>query len=156
MSSRQHGHAGQDHACRIPHYDVRDLIIREDIMAKTKELAELITTSAEVEFYKEAEKRIQNHREVQDLIKLIKKKQKEIVAFEHTFKNPAMVKKIEQEIEDLQDKLDEFPIVNQFKQAQDDLNQLLQMIVSVIRDTVSEKISVESAVTQPEISNCSD
>lgn len=153
MAGHHHVH---EEECAIPHYDVRDLIIRDDIMAKAKELAELISTSEEVEFYKKAEKQIAQNEQVQNLIKLIKKKQKEIVAFETTFKNKKMVEKIEAEIEELQDQLDSIPIVNQFKQTQQDLNDLLQMIISVIRDTVSEKINVETGTIDPNVKNCSD
>ncbi len=129
--------------CGIPKFDSRDLVIRADIMAKAKELAELIGTSEEVEQFKKAEKLIQEHERVQTLISTIKKKQKEIVAFE-TFQNKAMVEKIEQEIAALQDELDEIPLVTEFQQSQSDINYLLQLVVSVIRDTVANKVNVES------------
>ncbi|RRJ67716.1 hypothetical protein EHV15_22850 [Paenibacillus oralis] len=112
-------------------------------MAKAKELAELIGTSEEVEQFKKAEKLIQAHERVQTLISAIKKKQKEIVAFE-TFQNKVMVEKIEQEIAALQDELDEIPLVTEFQQSQSDINYLLQLVVSVIRDTVAGKVNVES------------
>lgn len=134
-----------DHTdCGIPKFDSRDLVIREDIMAKAKELAELIGTSEEVRQFQKAEKLIQQHERIQVLISAIKKKQKEIVAFE-SFQNQTMVQKIEQEIEELQDELDGIPLVTEFQQSQTDINYLLQLVVSVIRDTVSEKVNVESA-----------
>lgn len=137
----QHQH--HDHTdCGIPKFDSRDLIIREDIMAKAKELAALIGTSEEVRQYQKAEKMIQDHERVQTLISAIKKKQKEIVAFE-SFQNKAMVDKIEREIEELQDELDNIPLVTEFQQSQSDINYLLQLVISVIRDTVSEKVNVE-------------
>ncbi|MCM3699055.1 RicAFT regulatory complex protein RicA family protein [Paenibacillus macerans] len=129
--------------CGIPKFDSRDLVIRGDIMGKAKELAELIGTSEEVEQFKKAEKLIREHERVQTLISTIKKKQKEIVAFE-TFQNKAMVEKIEQEIAALQDELDDIPLVTEFQQSQSDINYLLQLVVSVIRDTVAGKVNVES------------
>lgn len=123
---------------------VRDLYVRGDIMKKAQELADAIAASEEVEIYRKAEKQIQSNERVQSLIKLIKKKQKELVAFQTTFKNEQMVQKIEKEIEELQDELDNIPIVSQFQQTQADLNYLLQMVVSAIRDSVSEKINVEA------------
>ncbi len=125
-------------------FDIKDLLVRDDIMAKAKELADLISTSEEVEIYRKAEKQIAGHAEIQQLIASIKKKQKEIVAFETTFKNKAMAEKIENEIDELQDRLDSYPIVGQFRQSQTDLNYLLQLIISVIRDTLSEKINLDS------------
>ncbi|MNW33677.1 hypothetical protein D3C74_106430 [compost metagenome] len=138
----QHQH--QDHTdCGIPKYDSRDLVIREDIIKKAKELAGLIGTSEEVVQFQKAEKLIQNHERIQALISAIKKKQKEIVAFE-SFQNKNMVDKIEREIDELQDELDGIPLVTEFQQSQSDINYLLQLVVSVIRDTVSDKVNVET------------
>ncbi len=140
-----HDHDHNEDGCSIPTFDNRDLIVREDILTRAKELAQLITTSEEVEMYQRSEKLIQSHDRVQGLIATIKKKQKELVAFQNTFKNPAMVEKIEGEIDTIQDELDNIPIVQQFQQSQVDVNYLLQSIVSVIRDSVAEKLDVEAA-----------
>jgi cell fate (sporulation/competence/biofilm development) regulator YmcA (YheA/YmcA/DUF963 family) len=147
-----HHHDHEDgHSCDVPKFDTRDLLVREDIMEKAKELAGLIFTSEEVQHYRRAEKQIQGNDRIQSLITMIKKKQKEVVAFETTFKNEQMVKKIESEMETLQDELDGIPIVSEFQQSQSDINYLLQLVVSIVRDTVSEKINVEDAqVEAPE------
>ena len=141
---------GQDHVRTNTYgmatYNSRDLVIREDILAKAGELAELISTSEEVQTFKQAEEKIQNHERVQGLIKTIKKKQKEIVAFE-TFQNKDMVAKIEREIEELQEEIDGIPLVLEFQQSQSDINYLLQLVVSVIHDTVSEKVNVDEATS---------
>jgi len=128
-------------------YTNTELIVREDILAKAKELAELLTTSSEVQIYQQAEKQISGNPEIQTLIASIKKKQKEIVAFEK-FQNQKMVDKIEKEIDDLQDELDGIPIVSEFKQTQTDINYLLQLVMSVIRDSISDKINVEAGKTE--------
>ncbi|AJY76642.1 RicAFT regulatory complex protein RicA family protein [Paenibacillus beijingensis] len=145
-TSGKHDHEhGQEPGASIPVYDTRDLLVRSDIMAKAKELANLIYTSEEVQQFRRAEKQIQGNDRIQTLISQIKKKQKEAVAFEQTFKNAAMVKKIESEMENLQDELDGIPIITEFQQSQSDINYLLQMVVSVIRDTVAEKITLDDA-----------
>lgn len=129
-------------------YDTRDLVIQEDVMAKAKELADLISSSEEVQQFQQAEEKIRTHDRVQDLITVIKKKQKEIVAFE-SFRNKDMVAKIEAEIEVLQDEIDGIPVVVEFQQSQSDINYLLQLVISVIRDTVSEKVNVEVGTDSP-------
>ncbi|MBV6713003.1 RicAFT regulatory complex protein RicA family protein [Paenibacillus chitinolyticus] len=138
----------------MEHYTNTEMIVREDILAKTKELAELLTTSSEVQFFQQAEKQINQNEHIQSLIQAMKKKQKEIVAFEK-FDNEIMVKKIEKEIEDLQDELDNIPIVSEFQQSQADINYLLQLVMGVIRDTLADKITVESGSAQPP-SSCSE
>lgn len=133
-----------DHTdCGIPKFNSRDLVIRGDIMSKAKELAELIGTSEEVQHFQKAEQLIQQHERVQALISTIKKKQKEVVAFE-SFQNKAMVEKIEGEMNELQEELENIPVVTEFQQSQSDINYLLQLVISVIRDTVSEKVNVEA------------
>lgn len=139
--------------CGMELYYNKDLIVREDIMAKAKELAGLLSTSNEVQFFQKAEKQIANNDHIQTLISAIKKKQKEIVAFE-SFQNQKMVDKIEKEIEALQDELDAIPIVSEFKQSQEDINYLLQLVMTVIRDTISETITVEQGTVTS--STCSD
>lgn len=142
--AHEHDHE-QEKYSNIPTYDNRELIVREDILARAKELAHLITTTEEVDLFQRAEKLVQGNEKVQGLIAQMKKKQKEIVAFETTFKNQAMVDKIQKEIDALQDELDGLPVVQQFQQSQVDVNYLLQSIVSIIRDTVAEKVDVEAA-----------
>ncbi|MCG7376847.1 YlbF family regulator [Paenibacillus sp. ACRSA] len=132
----------------MPTYDTRNLVIRDDIMGKAKELADMLGTSEEVRQFQQAESKIRDHERIQQLIATIKKKQKEIVAFE-SFKNADMVNKIEQEITDLQDELDSIPLVTEFQQSQSDINYLLQLVISVIRDTVSEKVNVEAGTDSP-------
>ncbi|WFR61768.1 YlbF family regulator [Paenibacillus amylolyticus] len=132
----------------MPTYDTRNLVIRDDIMGKAKELADMLGTSEEVRQFQQAETKIRDHERIQQLIATIKKKQKEIVAFE-SFKNVEMVKKIEQEIDDLQSELDSIPLVTEFQQSQSDINYLLQLVISVIRDTVSEKVNVEAGTDSP-------
>lgn len=157
QSEQQEHGCGHDHehagGCSIPSFHTRDLLVKEDIQKKAKELASLIYTSEEVQHYRRAEKQINGNERVQQLIAQIKKKQKEVVAFETTFKNPDMVKKIEGEMEALQDELDGIPIVSEFQQSQSDINYLLQLVISIVRDTVAEKINVENA-SSPESEDC--
>ncbi|RUS48247.1 RicAFT regulatory complex protein RicA family protein [Cohnella sp. AR92] len=149
-----HEHCNHDDEYVIPRFDNRELIVREDILARARELAQLITTTEEVSLYQKSEKLVQGHEKIQGLIAQIKKKQKELVAFQTTFKNQSMVDKIEQEISVLQDELDQMPVVQQFQQSQTDVNYLLQSIVSIIRDSVAEKLDLEAAQKEEAPENC--
>ncbi|MCP1305800.1 RicAFT regulatory complex protein RicA family protein [Paenibacillus tyrfis] len=139
--------------CGMELYTNTEMIVREDILGKAKELAGLLATSSEVQFFQQAEQQIAGNDHIQTLISAIKKKQKEIVAFE-SFENKKMVEKIEKEIDELQDQLDSIPIVSQFKQSQEDINYLLQLVMSVIRDTISDTITVEQGTVAR--SGCSE
>lgn len=155
MTQHSHDSSSKVSPCSsMPSFNTRDLLVRDDIMAKAKQLAEMICTTEEVSQYQKAEKLVQKHDRVQELISAMKKKQKEIVAFE-SFQNQAMVEKIEKEIDELQQELDNIPLVVEFQQSQTDVNYLLQLVMSVIRDTVAEKIDVEAA-TPEDPDSCSD
>ena len=139
----------------IPSHSITDLRVKEDIQEKARELANLLAQSEEVTQYRQAEAKIQNHDRVQQLITTIKKKQKEAVAFE-SFQNPDMVAKIEAEISSLQDELDGIPVVNTFQQSQSDINYLLQLVISIVRDTLTDKINMEDGKPAEESEDCMD
>lgn len=60
----------------MPTYDTRNLIIRDDIMGKAKELADMLGTSEEVRQFQQAEAKIRDHERIQQLIATIKKNKK--------------------------------------------------------------------------------
>lgn len=63
----------------MPTYDTRNLVIRDDIMGKAKELADMLGTSEEVRQFQQAETKIRDHERIQQLIATIKKKQKRLL-----------------------------------------------------------------------------
>lgn len=128
--------------------DAPALWTREEILGKTRELAGLISSSEEVRIFQQAERQIQGHERIQTLIATIKKKQKEIVAFE-AMKNTKMAAVIETELRELQDELDAIPIVGDYQEGQVEINDLLQMVISAIHSTVSEKVAVERGADSP-------
>jgi Predicted membrane protein len=136
-------HSEHSAASQIRQFKAAELVLREDILAKTKELADLLADSDEVHTYREAERKIKENERIQSMIAAIKKKQKEIVGFKY-FENQQMVEKIEKEIEELQDELDSIPLVQQFQQTQSDINYMLQLVVTVIRESLAEKINMDS------------
>jgi len=115
---------------------------REEILQKALELANLFASSSEVDFFRRAEQQIDGNTHVQQLIKAIKKKQKEIVGFE-AFGNKDMTAAIEAEIAGLQEEMDNIPIVQEYQQSQSEINYLLQEVIGAVRDTVSAKIDLE-------------
>lgn len=116
-----------------------DLVSRKDILDKARELSDYIANSNEVDFFKKAEQKIKKNDKVQTLISQIKRKQKEAVNAEHLQKSNLLAQ-IESDLDALNNQLDEIPIVQEFKQSQVDVNDLLQLVTSVISNTVTEKI----------------
>lgn len=115
------------------------LATREEIIAKAEELADLISRSDEVEFFKLAEQKIKRNMKVEELIARIKAKQKEAVHAEH-YHTPTHLAEVEKEIERLTEELDAIPVVQEFKRSQVEVNELLQLVTNIISNTVTEKI----------------
>ena len=68
---------------------------------------------------------------------------------------PEMLEKIEAEMEELQDELDSIPVVTEFQQSQADINYLLQLVISIVRDTLTEKINLDD-MPKEESDDCLD
>lgn len=115
---------------------------KADILKKARDVADRLEQTEQIDFFKRAEKKINGNKKVQDLIKQIKLLQKESVNLQHFQKHEAY-KKNEEKIDRLLAELDGIPIVQEFRQSQTDVNDLLQLISSAI----SEK--VETAMQPP-------
>ncbi|HET7657611.1 MAG TPA: YlbF family regulator [Bacillales bacterium] len=110
-----------------------------EIIAKAKELARMISETEEVDFFKRAEKQINENGKVSQLIEDIKKTQKEAVNLQHFGKHEAL-KEVEEKINRMTDEVDNIPIVQEFKQSQTEVNNLLQLVTTTISNTVTEEI----------------
>ncbi|HET7657533.1 MAG TPA: YlbF family regulator [Bacillales bacterium] len=110
-----------------------------EIIAKAKELARMISETEEVDFFKRAEKQINENTKVSELIEGIKKQQKEAVNLQHFGKHEAL-KKVEEKIDQMTDEVDQIPIVQEFKQSQVEVNSLLQLVTTTISNKVTEEI----------------
>lgn len=116
---------------------------KEDIVKQAHELAKMIAETEEVDFFKRAEAQINENQKVREMISSIKSLQKQAVNFQHYGKDRAL-HMVEEKIEKLEKELDEIPIVQEFKQSQTDVNDLLQMVASAISNKVTDEIIVST------------
>ena len=112
---------------------------KDDIMKRAEELATMIAETEEVDFFKRAEAQIHENQKVREIIASIKSLQKQAVNFQHYGKIEAL-KMVEAKIENLEKEIDEIPVVQQFKESQTDVNDLLQIVASVISNNVTDHI----------------
>ncbi|CUA80356.1 RicAFT regulatory complex protein RicA family protein [Anoxybacillus suryakundensis] len=112
---------------------------KDDIVQKAKELAKMIAETEEVEIFKQAEAKIHENEKVRTMIAKMKSLQKQAVNLQHYGKIEAL-KKVEAEIDDIYEQLSDIPIVEQFKQSQVEINDLLQLVASTISKTVTDEI----------------
>lgn len=115
------------------------LYTKDEIVEKAKELAHMIANTEQVEFFKKAEAQINENQFVREKIASLKTLQKQAVNFQHLGKEKAL-KLVEEKIEKIEQELDEIPIVQEFKQSQFEVNNLLQLVSNAIANNVTTEI----------------
>jgi len=115
------------------------LYTKEEIVEKAKEIAHMIANTEQVEFFKKAEAQINENQFVREKIASLKTLQKQAVNFQHLGKERAL-KLIEEKIEKIELEIDELPIVQEFKQSQYEVNNLLQLVSNAIANNVTDEI----------------
>ncbi|OAS83251.1 MULTISPECIES: RicAFT regulatory complex protein RicA family protein [Metabacillus] len=115
------------------------LYTKDDIVAKARELAQMISESNEVDFFKRAEAQINENQKVREMIASIKSLQKQAVNFQHYGKHEAL-KQVEAKIDKIQNELDEIPIIQEFQESQIEVNDLLQLVSHTISNKVTNEI----------------
>ena len=112
---------------------------RDEIIAKAREIALMIANTEQVEFYKRAEEQINENQKVRENIASLKSLQKQAVNFQQYGKEKAL-SIIEGKIEKIQAEIDAVPIVQEFKESQSEVNDLLQMVSTTIANGVTDEI----------------
>lgn len=116
---------------------------KDDIVAKALEVAKMIAETEEVDFFKRAEAQIHENERVKNLIDEIKGLQKQAVNLHH-YGKPEALKRTEDKIAKIEAELDSIPVVQEFKQSQGDVNDLLQLVASTISNKVTDEIIIST------------
>lgn len=116
---------------------------KDEIIERAKELAKMIADTEEVDFFKRAEAQINENEKIRATISNIKGLQKQAVNLQHFGKKEAL-KKTEDKITALENELDEIPIVQEFKQSQIEVNELLQLVANTISNKVTDEIIIST------------
>lgn len=112
---------------------------KDEIIEKARDLAHMLANTEEVEFYKRAEAQINENQKVREKIASMKSLQTQAVNFQNYEKERAL-KAIEKKIEQVQGEIDAIPLVQEFKQSQDEVNNLLQLVSNTIANSVTDEI----------------
>ncbi|GEL75801.1 RicAFT regulatory complex protein RicA family protein [Tenuibacillus multivorans] len=112
---------------------------RQQIVAEAKDLAKKLANIDEIERFKQLEAKINDNNKVQSYITKIKALQKQAVNLQHYGKGEAL-KRVEEELDRFQQELDAIPIVQEFKDSQVVVNDILQRITNTIANEVTDEI----------------
>ncbi|WP_079709521.1 RicAFT regulatory complex protein RicA family protein [Paraliobacillus ryukyuensis] len=108
---------------------------KEVILAEAEKLADRMVQIEEVARFKLVENRLNQNEKIKKLINNMKALQKQAVNFQAYGKTEAL-KKVDAQIDDLQAEIDAIPIVEEFKELQMVMNDLLQRISQTITKQV--------------------
>ncbi|GEN30504.1 cell fate (sporulation/competence/biofilm development) regulator YmcA (YheA/YmcA/DUF963 family) [Cerasibacillus quisquiliarum] len=112
---------------------------RKQVLDQAKKLANMIANTEEIERFKAVEAKINENEKVQSLMTKIKALQKQAVNLQAYGKEEAL-KRVEEQLERLQDELDRIPIVEEFKETQIIVNDILQLISGTIARSVTKEV----------------
>lgn len=112
---------------------------RKEVLDEAKQLAAMLAKTEEIERFKQLETKINQNEKVQKLISRIKALQKQAVNLQAYDKKEAL-KKVEAEIDRVQDELDSIPIVEEFKEVQAIVNDVLQLVSGTIAREVTNHV----------------
>lgn len=114
---------------------------RTQVLDEAKSLAQMLAKTEEIDRFKQVEAKINENKKVQQLITKIKALQKQAVNFQAYEKTEAL-KKVEAEIDRLQAEIDDIPVVQEFKETQVVVNDILQLVSGTIsREVTNDVIS---------------
>ncbi|RLL45389.1 hypothetical protein D8M04_11080 [Oceanobacillus piezotolerans] len=112
---------------------------RKEVLDEARRLADMIASTDEIERFKLVEAKLNENKKVQQLIQKIKTLQKSAVNLQAYGKQEAL-KKVEEEIDRLQNEIDEIPVVQEFKEIQIVVNDVLQLVSGTIAREVTNKV----------------
>ncbi|WP_026907559.1 RicAFT regulatory complex protein RicA family protein [Paucisalibacillus globulus] len=112
---------------------------RTQVLEEARKLAEMLAGTEEIDRFRQVEAKLNENQKVTKLIQKIKTLQKQAVNFQAYEKREAL-KRIEEEIDRLQAEVDEIPIVQEFKETQIVVNDVLQLVSGTIAREVTNKV----------------
>lgn len=112
---------------------------RKQVVEEAHKLGKMLADIEEIDRFKQLEAKLNDNMKIQGHIKKIKALQKQAVNLQAYGKEEAL-KKVEGELDRLQNELDEIPVVSEFKESQVLINDILQMITSTISRELTNEI----------------
>lgn len=112
---------------------------RDQVLTEAKELASMLAKTEEIERFKQVEAKINQNEKVQKLISRIKTLQKQAVNLQAYEKTEAL-KKVEAEIDRVQEEIDSIPVVQEFQEIQVVVNDVLQLVSGTIAREVTNHV----------------
>src|SRR5690625_2318349 len=112
---------------------------RKEVLDEARKLATMLANTEEIDRFKQVEAKINDNEKVQKLISNIKILQKQAVNLQ-AYEKKAALEKVEAEIDRLQAEIDDIPVVQEFKEIQVVVNDILQLVTGTIAREVTNNV----------------
>jgi cell fate (sporulation/competence/biofilm development) regulator YlbF (YheA/YmcA/DUF963 family) len=116
------------------------MVDRNRIWEYANELGQLLAEAPEVEQYKRTEQALQQNIEAQSLIRQFRELQEELSSLEERGTDRKYTKPLRDRIYQLIIQMDQIPEIQQFKEAQNKINELLGSVSQLLADTIMKKM----------------
>ncbi|MBU0437465.1 hypothetical protein CD110_05105 [Staphylococcus casei] len=110
---------------------------KDDILEAATQLSERIKSLDTVKEYHAVEAQIHHNKHIEQRMKDLKKTQKQSVNLQNYGKTEAL-KQSEGKIHDIEQNINDLPIVEEFRESQTEANDLLQMMISTMSDRLNQ------------------
>ncbi|MGZ2416182.1 cell fate (sporulation/competence/biofilm development) regulator YmcA (YheA/YmcA/DUF963 family) [Staphylococcus caledonicus] len=110
---------------------------KDEILKQADQLSHKIKGLESIKSYQNIEKQIHDNQTIEEKMKLLKKQQKQSVNLQNYSKKHAY-EQSEGEIHTLENEINNLPIVEEFRSAQYEANDLLQMMISTMENRLND------------------
>ncbi|HEC2144765.1 TPA: RicAFT regulatory complex protein RicA family protein [Staphylococcus delphini] len=111
---------------------------REMILEAAQKLSASIQSLETIQHYQRIETQIHQNEQISQYMAELKQNQKQSVNLQN-YDKPVAFARSEEKIEEIQTKINEIPIVNEFKTAQQEANDLLHFIIGTLSARIEQE-----------------
>jgi cell fate (sporulation/competence/biofilm development) regulator YmcA (YheA/YmcA/DUF963 family) len=124
-------------------------VSRESLLAKADAISEAIARSEAAVRYWQAREKMESHERAQELFEELKlKTNQSLILKQRLPENHPKVMLADLEVREVESELWKIPVAMQYKEAQAELNELLQGVISVLLSRLSAVVPVEQGPRQ--------
>ncbi len=128
---------------------VEAVVKKETLLEKADRIADSILRSEELRRYWQARTKMEGHKRAQELFEELKlKTNTSLILQQRLEQDHPKVMLAELEVQEVEQKLYEIPVAMQYKEAQAEVNEMLQGVISVLLSRLAPEIPVEMGPRQ--------
>lgn len=119
---------------------------RTMILEKAQTIVRMIEQSEEMQRFRQAQHKINHHADAQALMFVVRAKRNAYsqTSLRHGYDHPAAVK-AKQEYDEVLHQIEQIPLVDEFKEAQEEINDVVQGVLKTLVVTLSDLVPVEKS-----------